>query len=356
MTLYDFGWKPFFANQLELSELDTCQPARVTEVQRDAIIATTGETSHRLRLGGRWFQLDAIERPTVGDWLLIDDAGERIIRMLDRASELTRLAAGGLEQQLIAANVDVLFIVSSCNEEFNASRLERYLALASNSGVTPVVVLTKSDLAQDPQAFIEQANRVSPHTEVVAVNALDATSLEGLQPWCAAKTTIALLGSSGVGKSTLLNTLAGSERQQTGGIREDDAHGKHTTTHRSLHRLDNGLLLLDVPGLREVGMVGHAEGISSLFDDIEELAAACRFADCQHASEPGCALRAAIESGDLDERRLRNFEKLKREERFNTATIAEKRQHYRDFAKKVRSAANQKAQLLGSADKRPSKN
>ncbi len=355
MTLHDFGWKPFFANQLELSELETCEPARVTEVQRDALTATNGETTYKLRLGGRWFQLEAIQRPTVGDWLLIDAGGERIVRMLDRASELTRLAAGGLEQQLIAANVDVLFIVSSCNEEFNASRLERYLALASNSGVTPVVVLTKSDLAQDPEAFIEQANRVSPHTEVVAVNALDATSLEGLIPWCAAKTTIALLGSSGVGKSTMLNTLAGSERQVTGGIREDDAHGKHTTTHRSLHRLDNGLLLLDVPGLREVGMVGHAEGISSLFDDIEELAAACRFADCQHASEPGCAVRAAIESGNLDERRLRNFEKLKREEMFNTATIAEKRQHYRDFAKKVRSAANQKAQLLGSADKRPSK-
>ena len=224
MTLNDFGWKPYFANQLELSELDTCQPARVTEVQRDAIIATTGETSHRLHLGGRWFQLDAIERPTVGDWLLIDNAGERIIRLLARSSELSRLAAGGQDQQLIAANVDTLFIVTSCNDEFNASRLERYLALASNSGATAVVVLTKTDLADDPEAFVEQARRVSGHTEVVAVNALDAQSLTGLAPWCMPRSTIALLGSSGVGKSTLLNTLAGSERQATGDIREADAH------------------------------------------------------------------------------------------------------------------------------------
>ncbi|MCR9278778.1 MAG: ribosome small subunit-dependent GTPase A [Pseudomonadaceae bacterium] len=355
MTLYDFGWKPFFANQLELSELDTCQPARVTEVQRDAIIATTGETSHRLRLGGRWFQLDAIERPTVGDWLLIDDAGERIIRLLERSSELSRLAAGGQEQQLIAANVDTLFIITSCNDEFNASRLERYLALASNSGATAVVVLTKTDLADDPEAFVEQARRVSGYTEVVAVNALDAQSLTGLAPWCTPRSTIALLGSSGVGKSTLLNTLAGSERQATGDIREADAHGKHTTTHRSLHRLDSGLLLLDVPGLREVGMVGQAEGISSLFQDIDSLSERCRFSNCEHASEPGCAVRAAIDSGELDERRLRNFEKLKREETFNSATIAQKRQHYRDFAKKVRTAAHVKAQLLGGDSKRQPK-
>lgn len=353
MTLTDFGWKPFFANQLELSELDTCQPARVTEVQRDALTATTGETSHRLRLSGRWFQLEPTERPTVGDWLLIDASGERIVRLLERSSELSRLAAGGQEQQLIAANVDVLFIVTSCNEEFNASRLERYLALASNGGVTPVVVLTKTDLTDDADAYVEQARRVSLHAEVVAVNALDALSLGGLTPWCAAGSTIALLGSSGVGKSTLLNTLAGSERQVTGDIRDADAHGKHTTTHRSLHRLDNGLLLLDVPGLREVGMVGHAEGISSLFDDIDNLAATCRFSDCQHMSEPGCAVRAAIDKGDLDERRLHNFEKLKREETHNSASIAQKRQHYRDFAKKVRSAAHQKAQLLGGDGKRP---
>lgn len=355
MTPHDFGWKPFFANQLDMSELVDCHPVRVTQVQRDALTATDGEALFRLHLGGRWFQQPPLERPTVGDWLLVDAAGERIVRLLERVSELSRLAAGGQEQQLIAANVDILFIVTSCNDEFNASRLERYLALASNSAVTPIVVLTKADLAAEPDAYVDQVRQISPQTDVIAVNALDAASLETLATWCAPRNTIALLGSSGVGKSTLLNTLAGRETQATGVIREADAHGKHTTTHRSLHRLDSGLLLLDVPGLREIGMAGHADGISTLFEDIETLAGGCRFSDCEHASEPGCAVRAAIETGNLDERRLRNFEKLKREEMFNSASIAEKRQHYREFAKRVRTAANQKAQLLGPDSKRQPK-
>ncbi|MDZ7670631.1 MAG: ribosome small subunit-dependent GTPase A [Gammaproteobacteria bacterium] len=343
MSLRDYGWCSYFANQLGLDELDVLIPARVVAMHRAGIVVTDGTAEFQLPLGSGWFQREPEERPTVGDWLLVAPSQDRVVRLLERKSLLKRLAAGSAaEVQLIAANVDTMFVVTSCNEEFNDSRLERYLAMASGSGTEAVVVLTKRDLAGDPDAYIDRVRAVAAHAAIEPVNALDASTLDGIRACCQPGQTVALVGSSGVGKSTLLNSLAGREVQATGGIREDDAHGRHTTTSRSLHLLAQGALLLDVPGLRELGLSGLDRGASAVFDDIQALASRCRFADCAHQSEPQCAVRAAIESGELDERRFRNYQKLLREEARNAASIAERRQAHRRFAKRVRKVVKEK--------------
>ncbi len=290
-----------------------------------------------LPLGGRWFQEDAQARPTVGDWVLLDDACETIEAVLERTSLLKRMHPGRPnEVQLIAANVDVLLIVTSCNEEFNAGRLERYLALAEEAGLGSLVVLTKADLCEDIEPFVQAAKTLRRGVEVVAVDATDADSVAALVPWCAPGSTVALVGSSGVGKSTILNALAGGELQRTGEIREDDGKGRHTTTHRSLHLLESGLLVVDSPGIRELGLVEAS--LEDVFDDVQDLAAACRFSDCAHESEPGCAVQAAIISGELNARRLESYRKLQREDLINRENVAERHARVRRFSKNVKAA------------------
>lgn len=344
MNLQDFGWSPFFSQQLTIEDLEACVPARVTAMHRTGLVLNDGGADFQITLGSRWFQDEPEARPTVGDWLLVDPPRQKVLRLLERKSLFKRLAAGlKVELQLIAANVDTLFIVTSCNEEFSDSRLERYLALASDSGVDPVVVLTKRDLTDQQDAFVDRIRAVAPLVGIELVNALDVATLAGVKAWCQRGQTIALVGSSGVGKSTLVNTLADRDVQSTRGIREDDAHGRHTTTHRSLHLLDDGGLLLDVPGLRELGIADIGEGLSQTFDDVASLATQCRFANCAHRTEPGCAILEALESGQLDERRLRNYEKLLREEARNTSTLAQRRLERRRFAKRVRQVTKEKA-------------
>lgn len=347
MSLNDFGWKAFFSTQLDLDEIETTKPARVIEIHRTGLRLNDGERVFDLALGGAWYRGEAEDLPTVGDWILTDDQQHKAQRLLQRSSLIKRVAPHTGEIQLIAANVDTLFVVTSCNDEFNASRLERYLALALESEVQPVVALTKADLAEDADTFADLVRQVSSTVPVEVVNSLDPDTLGGLSAWCAPGQTVALVGSSGVGKSTLVNSLSGSELQVTGDIREHDAHGRHTTTHRSLHRLDSGALLLDVPGLRELGLADTADGISDLFEDIEALALRCKFSDCAHDTEPGCAIQAAVDSGELDERRLRNFEKLQREEAFNTSTLAQRRQQYKAFGRMARNSTKNKALMRG---------
>ncbi len=343
MSLRDYGWNPFFANQLGLDELDVLIPARVVAMHRSGVVLTDGDVEFRLALGSGWLQREAEERPTVGDWLLVAPSRDKAVRILERKSLLKRLAAGlVVDTQLIAANVDTIFVVTSCNEEFNPSRLERYLALATDAGADPVVVLTKRDLADDPDVYVDLVRAVASSAAVEVVNALDESTLSGTRGWCRAGQTVALVGSSGVGKSTLVNSLLGREVQSTGGIRENDSHGRHTTTSRSLHLMREGALLLDVPGLRELGLAGVDRAVSEVFEDVETLASRCRFADCAHESEPGCAVRQAIEAGDLDPRRFRNYQKLLREEARNAATMAERRQAHRKFAKRVRNVMKEK--------------
>jgi len=346
MSLKDYGWSPFFANQLGLDELEALVPARVIALHRSGIVVTDGDREFRLALGSAWYQGEPEDRPTVGDWLLVEPSRDKAVRLLERKSLLKRVAAGSVtDVQLIAANVDTIFVVTSCNEEFNDSRLERYLALAADSGAEGVVVLTKSDLADDADAYVDRVRAVASNAAIESVNALDASTLDGIRAWCRAGQTVALVGSSGVGKSTLVNTLAGREVQSTGGVREEDAHGRHTTTSRSLHLLAQGALLLDVPGLRELGLTGLDRAAPAVFGDVEALASRCRFADCAHQAEPGCVVRAAIDSGELDERRFRNFQKLLREEARHAATIAERRQAHRRFAKRVRTVVKEKSRF-----------
>ncbi|NIP13966.1 MAG: ribosome small subunit-dependent GTPase A [Pseudomonadales bacterium] len=329
-TLPDLGWTPFFAAQLSPEEVDRLLPARVFEVQRTHITLMAAEGELSLPLGGRWFQLDPEERPTVGDWVLVSPERDAVVRLLDRNSLLKRLSPGRTGAvQLIAANVDTLFLVSSCNQDFNPRRLERYLALAYEAGIEPVVVLTKADLCGAVEAYVDEARKLGRGLEVVALDVRDRQALAPLSPWFAAGHTVALLGSSGVGKSTLVNALCDELVQRTAEIREDDGKGRHTTTHRSLHPLPGGGLILDSPGMRELGMAEAERGVRQMFDDVEALAHRCRFADCRHDTEPGCAVKAAIEAGGLTAERLESYRKLSREEALNAETIAERHARHR---------------------------
>lgn len=336
LSLTQLGWKPFFQQQLTLEEWETSTIARVVEQERSEI--------HLLSTSGILIlpAIPSMPAITVGDWILLDDEN-KFHRLLDRYSLFSRKAAGTkVSTQLIASNIDTVFIVSSLNQDFNLNRFERYLALANEAGVTPVIVLTKVDCCDDQQEMIDKARSLDPLLEVVAVNSLDSSSVNNLKPWCGTGNTVAFLGSSGVGKSTLINTLSGEEIQRTNTIREDDDKGRHTTTGRSLHLLPGGGLLLDTPGMRELQLVDCEQGVEDTFPEIIELASQCKFSDCSHQSEPGCAVRAAIESHKLDERRLISYQKLIREQAFNNATIAEKRARDRALGRYYRSVQESK--------------
>lgn len=240
--------------------------------------------------------------------------------------------------QLIAANVDIVFIMSSLNKDFNLNRIERYLALAHEAHVEPVVVLTKADLCENAEDYVSQVTRLDAMLTVVVINCLDSASVAELSALCSAGKTVALMGSSGVGKSSLLNTLMGQTIQSTRAIRDDDDKGRHTTTRRSLHILPGGTLLLDTPGLRELQLSDCDVGIEGTFPEIANFAQHCRFADCRHDGEPGCAILAAIADGNLDKRRLANFHKLLREQVLNNATLAEKRARERRLGRFYRPA------------------
>lgn len=332
--LQDYGFTPFFAQQTAYDEIEGGRVGRVIEVQRSLLKVFNGDVERPVPLERSWHTLPPEQKPAVGDWVVLDEQLARVDRVLERKSEFRRAAAGDRSEiQLIACNVDVLFVVTSCNEEFSESRLERYLALAAEAGVMPVVVLTKMDECDDPFRFVERVRSVRPDVPVETVNALDEETLGGVRAWIERGSTVALAGSSGVGKSTLLNTLAGADVAATGAIREDDKKGRHTTTSRALRQLPDGGLLIDVPGMRELGVVDAAAGLAAVFDDIEALAANCRFTDCTHQSEPGCAVRRAVEGGEIDERRLANYRKLLRENEHNSASLAEKRSKNRALGK-----------------------
>lgn len=357
------GWSAFFQSQVDIDELEITTPARVTAVYRGALEVISPQpigvhtarpdAALRVRPPETGHLDDDEAVATVGDWLLLDrptDPGTlpRVVRRLERKSLFKRRAAGTSRRvQLIAANVDTLFIVSSCNQDFNAARQERYLALAASAGTMPVMVLTKADLADDPAAYAAAAADLSPAVLVETLDARDPAAAGRLHPWCAPGQTVALVGSSGVGKSTLLNTLAGHTVQAVNDIREDDAKGRHTTTGRSLHRLPAGGWLLDTPGMRELQMTDIGDDLDDAFADIAAHAEHCRFADCRHDSEPGCAVRAAIEDGALDPARLKRYRKLAAEDAHNTETLAQRRHRARAFGRMVKSVAREKERWRG---------
>jgi ribosome biogenesis GTPase len=274
---------------------------------------------------------------------LLDPDGRRPRRLLARISLFQRRAPGtDRSLQPSAANVDTLFIMSSCNQDFSLARLERYLALAREARVMPVVVLTKPDLAGSPQDYVRAAVRLMPGLLVESVDPRSPESAACLSVWCVSGQTVALVGSSGVGKSTLVNTLAGATLA-TSGIREHDGTGRHTTTGRALYRLPAGGWLLDTPGMRELQLADAARGLHDVFADIVELAAFCRFADCSHGGEPGCAVAAAVAAGSLDPARLERWKKLAAEDAFNSATLRERRASERAFGRMAKRVIEAKS-------------
>lgn len=331
LSLPQLGWNNLFQQQLSLEELEHSLVVRVTEHHRSGykLISEKGEIALPIH--------KSLPMMTVGDWLLLHQ-DHSFKRLLDRQSLFARKAAGSkVAEQLIAANVSTLFIVCALNDDFNLSRIERYLATANEAGVEPVVVLTKSDLVTDAEAKRQQVQQLDPLLMVEMINALDKEQYAPLTHWCKSGSTVAFMGSSGVGKSTLVNGLLGESVQLTGGIRESDSKGRHTTTGRSMHFLATGGVLIDTPGMRELQLFDCAEGVAETFADIEALAAQCRFSDCHHDSEPGCAVTHAIETGQLDHRRLNNYLKLMREQQRNGATIAERRASYKQQTKMYRN-------------------
>lgn len=326
------GWQNFFAQQVSVEDLARTPPARVIGIERSGA---------RIEGDGLVASLPPRADVAVGDWVLYDAAAPGASRLLERKSLFRRRAAGtGRSVQLIAANIDTVFVVTSCNRDFNVARLERYVAEAFEAGVEPVIVVTKADLADDPAGFAAAAASVAVPT--VILDALGSEPREKLAPWCKPGRTVAFLGSSGVGKSTLVNALSGEATAATGGIREDDARGRHTTTSRHLYVLPEGYAVLDTPGMRELQLAEAPEGIAEVFSDLADLAAGCRFSDCRHEREPGCAVQAAIATGEIDEARLHRWQKLQREEAFNSASLAERRGRDRGFGRMVRSILKDK--------------
>jgi ribosome biogenesis GTPase len=307
MSLASLGWSEFFGDQLDPEETGLA-PSRVAMVHR-ARLTTMSQTGRvELSLPAHTNIADF----AVGDWVLADPQTNLLHRRLARKSLVERFIEGTKAPQLVAANVDTLFIVTSCNADFSSARLERYLLLANQARITPVILLTKADTVANAEEYEQQAGALQRGLAVVSLNARSMDAATALAPWCGIGQTVALIGSSGVGKSTLVNTLTGQD-QQTGGVREHDAKGRHTTTARSLHAIAGGGWMIDTPGMRtlHVSDVGH--GIDVLFAEISELAPLCRFRDCTHAHEPGCAVQAAVASGELDVERLTRWRKLQNE-------------------------------------------
>lgn len=342
LFLNTLGWKPYFQQQLSLDEFETCAINRVVAVHRDHIEcliesnkqdSTKGESSTGESCNVQIPKLSSTPMLATGDWIIVDSE-QHILRRLERFSLIERKSPGTqVESQLMVANVDTLFIVSSLNQDFSLNRIERYLAISRETDIAPVVVLTKKDLCTNANEYLQQVQALDANLPVFAVNALESESLHCLQDYCLSGNTVCLLGSSGVGKSTLINGLMGEEQQSTGGIRHSDGKGKHTTTKRQLIPLEAGGVLIDTPGMRELQVINCKEGIQEIFADIEALASQCKFSNCQHQTEPGCAIHQAMEEGKLDSRRLNNYRKLLLEEAHNTASIAEKRAKDRQLSK-----------------------
>lgn len=336
-SLTGLGWSAFFLSQLDPSEIGSLRPARVAAVHRDRIEALAEAGPLVLVLPAALSTADL----AVGDWVLAEPDAPRVARLLDRHSDLHRRAPGSdATRQLIAANLDGLAIVTSCNAEYSTARLERYLALARSSGIAPVVVLTKADLA-DPAPWVDEAVQAARDAPVLAVDARDPASVARLADWCGRGHTLGLVGSSGVGKSTLAATLTG-QALATAGTSALKDKGRHTTTARHLVPTLGGGWLIDTPGMRELQLADAAEGIAATFDDIEALATECRFSDCAHQGEPGCAVARAVDDGTLDPARLARWRKLKREDQANAMTLAEARAKSRAFGKMARGAMREK--------------
>ncbi len=346
-TLHQLGWRSAHAQHLTIEDFEAGYPARVVGVHRSGIAVLSSRGAAMLTVP---HDLSSTGEAAiaVGDWVLIEQDAPRVLRLIERQSLVARMAAGSDRRtQSIAANVDTLFVVTSCNDDFNPSRLERYLAVALEARVAPVVVLTKADICTHVQVFVGAARDIAPQAAIVAIDATDPASVAQLLPWLESGQTVAFIGSSGVGKSTLTNSLVGDASRATAAIREDDARGRHTTTSREMVALASGAWVIDTPGMRELRIGAVAVGVSAVFDDVEALAAQCRFGDCGHDGDPGCAVESAIADGRLDARRFGNYLKLQREAAEAARNLRERHERNRQFGVMSREAMRAKRERQG---------
>ncbi len=348
-ALHQLGWTGFFQSQYDLLKNTDLLPARVAADHRGTLELLTASGPLSATLSGR-LRHESLDEdlPVVGDWVLVktDGAGSGVVvGRLDRRSRLIRQAAGGkLQAQILGANLDVVFVVTSLNRELSLSRIERYLVSIHESGATPVLILSKADLVDDPDRVSQRVLRAAAGAPVEIVSALQGRGIEELDRYLGPGVTAAFVGSSGVGKSTLINSLLGRQRQLVKAIRSDDDEGRHTTTHRQLILLpDDRGLLMDTPGIRELQLWGGAE-LDTAFEDIENLGRDCRYRDCAHQDEPGCAVREAIEAGALAEARLSNYDKLGRElawQERRQDKAAERRRN-KNFGRQIKAVVKQR--------------
>lgn len=323
-------------------------PARIITTYRERyeFVCNKGKGYAKLKAGSYYDNPNSIY-PTIGDFVLIDwnDSGDsRIVETIKRESSFSRMASSNdrrkdlheQHEQLVAANFDYVFIMQSLNNDFNIHRLERYLSLAWESGGIPIIILTKSDLVENANEYVTQVENIAIGVDVYAISCKTGEGLDNLKKYFKPKNTLVFLGSSGVGKSTLVNTLMGAEVMKTSEIREDDSKGKHTTTNRQLLMLPNGTMIIDTPGMRELGMWNSEEGIDRTFQDIEQYIGMCKYTDCTHTNEPGCRILEAIENGEISQERFHSYIKLKNELKYSENTeqyLAEKKKKFKEIAK-----------------------
>ncbi len=327
-SLEDLGWDSFFQKYYQTLRIPDSVPARVISESKGSfqVHCQYGELSAKISGKMRYRAGEESQYPAVGDWVVVKPLTNEqkgiIHAVLPRKSKFSRKVAGDrTKEQIVAANVDTVFIVSGLDggRNFNLRRIERYLTLAWSSGATPVIVLNKVDLCQDIDIYIQSVESIAPSIPIHSVSAKERIGLNALQNYLTKGSTAAFLGSSGVGKSALINALLGIEKQETGEVREDDRMGRHTTTKRKLILLSSGGIVIDTPGMREIQMWAGEEDLQGAFHDIEVLAKRCRFSDCTHNVETGCAVRAAIDQGQLDPARLESFRKLQKELNYLTS-------------------------------------
>lgn len=318
--LVEYGWDEVWESNLPQLDLSQAFPARVISEHRDRYWVHSETKDYSARVSGKIKHQATMpdDFPAVGDWVVIKPQGEEsgavIQAILPRRSKFSRKTVGKrTEEQVIAANLDMVWIISSFDFDLNPARLERYITLVVESGAKPVLLLTKADLSETPQTIISDLMVRLVDVPVYAVSVVEPQGIDALRHFLEEGTTIALLGSSGVGKSTLINHLAGSDVMHTAPVREKDGKGRHTTTHRELILLPGGGLLLDTPGMREIQLWGPEEALEKGFADIEKIAEGCRFSDCSHGAEPGCAVHEALEKGKIPQDRIDNYKKLREE-------------------------------------------
>ena len=320
MQLEKYGWNDFFAASFAPYAAEGYGAGRVILQHNKIYVLQTEAGEQEAEVTGRLRHqaLGPRELPAVGDWVALRERGtdgqHMIHAVLPRRSEFARRAAGTRsDEQVVAANVDTVFLVTGLDGDYNPRRIERYLIMAWESGARPVVLLNKSDLSDDPAARVREVELVAPGVDVMLLSAKHDEQLEQLAPYTGPGQTVALMGSSGVGKSTIVNRLAGSDVQRTAEVRVGDSRGRHTTTHRELLLLPTGGLVIDTPGMRELQLLVSERGMRETFEEIEERVAHCRFSDCRHENEPDCAVREALASGALDPARYASYRKMQRE-------------------------------------------